>query len=239
VVKALDQFGRLSSVKAVDRVCTTIRIGPAANQTFCSVAGFDFTHARYSSPYLAFASRDLIRPAGNRVQRFQPLTPVEMRLYLQYARPRVKPTCYRMDSSDKFIRDRNGQLETYACTSFTDYASEAAGDPTGNRRLPLITVGGYLQSESQLAIAGDLSETLPLTPQPGAISAGYQTGYSFNDLQQALITSKDLRPPPNHLVEDVNAEANIMTALICHADGKKPASVCGRPAIREILRSVK
>jgi hypothetical protein len=40
-------------------------------------------------------------------------------------------------------------------------------------------------------------------------------------------------------VEDVNAEANIITAFVCHADGHKPVSVCSRPVVKRILKYVK
>jgi hypothetical protein len=61
---------------------------------------------------------------------------------------------------------------------------------------------------------------------------------TFAQVQSALISGKE--PWSNStLVADVNAEANAITALICHADGKKPASVCSRPAIKVILKHVK
>jgi hypothetical protein len=56
--------------------------------------------------------------------------------------------------------------------------------------------------------------------------------------QEAMIANKDLTLPPNHLVENVNAEADIMTTIICHADGMKPAKVCGRAVIKTILKHV-
>jgi hypothetical protein len=51
------------------------------------------------------------------------------------------------------------------------------------------------------------------------------------------LTGKD--PAGTHGVEDVNAEASIITALICHADGERPSSVCKRPTIEAILKDVK
>jgi hypothetical protein len=41
------------------------------------------------------------------------------------------------------------------------------------------------------------------------------------------------------LVPNINAEANVITARICHADDKKTAAVCNRPAIRRIMKTVK
>jgi hypothetical protein len=240
VVKALDQFGRLSNVKAVDTQCSTITSGPYAGLPNCTLATFDFTRARYSSPYVAFASRDLIRPAGIKMRSYQLLNAAEAQLYKKYARPLGKPSCYKTDSSGHVIKDRNGQWETYPCTGFADYVNQAAGDDAqGTRRLPLIAIGGYLQTDSQVLVAGDLSQTIAVTPQPGSSPLYWTRAYSFSAIQAAMIADKDLTPAPNHLVENINAEANVMTALICHADGGKPASVCGRPVIKTMLKLIK
>jgi hypothetical protein len=59
----------------------------------------------------------------------------------------------------------------------------------------------------------------------------------FDTVRQALATGKD--PQGSLLVEHVNAEANVLTALICHADGKRPGSVCNRSVIKRVLKYVK
>jgi hypothetical protein len=51
------------------------------------------------------------------------------------------------------------------------------------------------------------------------------------------LTGKD--PAGTNVVEDVNAEANIITALICHADGERSSNVCKRPTVEAILKHVK
>jgi hypothetical protein len=61
---------------------------------------------------------------------------------------------------------------------------------------------------------------------------------SFDAIQKALQTEKD-PPYVSRLGENVNGEANVITALICHADGKRPGSVCTRPVVKSILKSVR
>jgi len=95
---------------------------------------------------------------------------------------------------------------------------------------PLVVIANYAQTGSQVIISGDF-----LTA-PGP-SGDFGPPLSYDTIQSALVNGKD--PPLTKLVEDVNGEANIMVALVCHADGHKPAKVCGRPAIRQILTHVK
>jgi len=41
------------------------------------------------------------------------------------------------------------------------------------------------------------------------------------------------------LVSGINAETNILVALICHADGGKPSSVCAAHTVQGLLKHVK
>jgi len=95
---------------------------------------------------------------------------------------------------------------------------------------PIVVIANYGQTGSQVIISGDF-----LTA-PGP-SGDFGPPLSYDTIQSALVNGKD--PPLTKLVEDVNGEANIMVALVCHADGHKPAKVCGRLAIRQILTHVK
>jgi hypothetical protein len=61
---------------------------------------------------------------------------------------------------------------------------------------------------------------------------------STTAVQRALATGSE-PSTLSHLVEDVTAEANVISALVCHADGMNPKSVCGRPMITDILKHVK
>ncbi len=83
-------------------------------------------------------------------------------------------------------------------------------DPSGG--IPMVLVGGY-----------------------GLIGDGYDLsliqGKPFGTVQDALQHSTASNP----LVPAINAEANSLTAFICHTDGMLPRSVCNRPTIRNII----
>jgi hypothetical protein len=101
---------------------------------------------------------------------------------------------------------------------------------------PLVLIGGYFQRSAGLAGSVDF-ETF-LTPPPGhQVTGGPASGLSFTAVQEALVRGTD--QPGSSLVHDVNAEANIITALICHADHRLPAKVCGRTVIARLLKHVK
>lgn len=118
--------------------------------------------------------------------------------------------------------------QRYACSS--QFPCPAPGRPAQE---PLVVVGGYLQTSSQMLVFPDFAK-----PAPGSGTAVSTEPLSFDTIHQALLAGKN-PPYGNHLVEDVNAEANVITALICHADGRRPGSVCGRSIIRDILKHVR
>lgn len=86
-------------------------------------------------------------------------------------------------------------------------------DPTGG--IPLVAVGGYAMSGSPI--------------DPAELS-----GQAFNAIQHAL-----KHDSPVTATTDINAEANVLTGLICHADGMKPGSACNRPTIRRIVSAIR
>jgi hypothetical protein len=211
VVKALEQFGTISNVRAIDRSCNVHQIGPGG----CSFPTFDWSHARYRSSYVAFVHADILNAAGNTLQH---LTGQELQFYNRYARVPHSP--FKHDPYDAF----NTVLKSSLSANTT-------------RGLPLVVVGRYLQTQSQVVTSGDF-ETFP-TPQPSSNPQAYvpPSVLPFATVRDSLLHASD--PTLSHLVEDVNAEANIITALICHADGKKPTSVCTRPVIKSLLKLVK
>jgi len=238
LVKALSQFGRLTGIQAVDKHCIPTPSGPAAGQPICTIPTYDLTHARYSSPYLAFDSKDLVRTVGSRDRAFQPLSPTEKMLFDRYVRYRSKPKCLKLDKSGNPILV-NGQFLSYTCTSFANYIDAAIFNQT-SRVLPLIAVGDYLQTVSQIMITGDFVETIPLTPTPGVKFPPLEEDRvsSFDADRNAMLTGQ--APfPLSSLVRNVNSEANVITALICHATKGQPKSVCTRPTIKQILKSVR
>lgn len=106
----------------------------------------------------------------------------------------------------------------------------AFGNPRLNapgREFPLVSIDGYLETGANLAVPSDLQ------------SRYGGSSLTFAAVQRALQRGRsDGRTPPT-LVSDVNAEANIITALICHADHMQPKHVCRRAVIRKIVKHVK
>jgi hypothetical protein len=102
--------------------------------------------------------------------------------------------------------------------------------------LPLVAVGGCIQTVSKIVLDGDFESSTPVEPGNPSSGATYQP-LSFGAIHDALARGQ-YSPQPT-LITDVNAEANIITTLIYHADGRRPASVCGRSVIRDILKHVR
>jgi hypothetical protein len=209
LVKALNQFGAFSGLKAVDRDCSAphplMRIA-------CSLPTFDWSHARYQSPYITFHHLDLLTPKHKPYQR---LTGVDRRLYDRFSRI----------GGSGFTNDPDDVMNTVLQST----------NPKTSRALPLIVIGHYLQTISQLVQPGDFTVNSATPPPPGQFPSAQVL--SFSTVHDHLVSGTD--PPSSHLIEDVNAEANIMTALICRADGEKPAHVCQRAVIKEIDKHVR
>ncbi len=215
LVKALNQFGSWSGIAAAIPNCG---VDPGLKANVCSDPTYDWLHARYRSKYIQFVHKDLLTSDGLPLQR---LSPAELGLYNRYAR-------------------RSGGYRTgiYRDPYNAAWTVEVSGsDP---RHLPLVLIGDYLQTVSQLLGAGDFEQGVdapPPTVQGGVQTVGV-TGLPFDTVRRALATGRSPHAA-EFLVSDVNAEANIMTALMCHADGRKPSNVCNRPTIKQILKQVK
>lgn len=84
-----------------------------------------------------------------------------------------------------------------------------------------------LRGGTPMTLAGDYVE----------LGSGYSPaeiqGKSFASVQQAL-----QRGDNTSFVAAINAETNVITAILCHADGGRPASTCTRPAIRNLMRGL-
>lgn len=86
-------------------------------------------------------------------------------------------------------------------------------DPSGG--IPLVSVGGYAMSGSPI--------------DPAELS-----GQSFDTIQHGLKGGSS-----QAATTDINAEANVLTGLICHADGMKPGAACNRPTIQHIVSAMR
>lgn len=109
------------------------------------------------------------------------------------------------------LEDRNHQtLESLSPDEQTLFSRY---DPQGG--IPLVLVGGY-------ALLGD------------GYDLSVVQGKSFSTVEQDL-----QRGASDPLVPAINAEANSITAFVCHADGMHPHSVCTRPAVRSIVSQLR
>jgi hypothetical protein len=112
-------------------------------------------------------------------------------------------------------------------SAWADFAWQESNQPRENHGLPLVSIGGYLRVDSGVAISGDLIPTTSNIP------------LSFSAVQDSLRRGKAVEGAPYSLVPDINAEANVLTALVCHADGKEPRSVCNRTVVKTVLKHMK
>jgi hypothetical protein len=206
LVKALDQFGRFTGA---DALMTLECQGTSARDHQClaidkypGYPSFDLGHARFTSPYVVLANRDLI---DLQQQVHSDLSTTERSLLQRYV--------------EKFIYP--------APRTWADFAWRVSLESSSNRGPPLVSIGGYLRVDAGVAIPGDLLPTTSITP------------LTISAVQDSLRQGKAAGGAPYSLVPDINAEANVFTALVCHADGLKPRSVCRRAPIKTILKRVK
>jgi hypothetical protein len=98
------------------------------------------------------------------------------------------------------------------------------------RQFPLLAVGNYLSTGNNVAIWEDLGT------RANAV-------VPFSTIQESLKAGKPISVnsigPPASLITDFNAETNVITAFICHADGLRPSKVCGRAVIKKIFKHIK
>jgi hypothetical protein len=101
-------------------------------------------------------------------------------------------------------------------------------NPVTVRSYPVVQIGRYLETLSNEVICADFSTQVsppgaPLQNEP----------LSFSEIQSRIIG--DVRTTGT----DVNAEANVITALICREDRLQPSRVCARPVIKALLKHIK
>lgn len=209
VIKALDQFGSLSAVSAATTTPCRDTSYPY-DPCIYPLPTFNWAHAHYRSRYVQFVHRDLLDQRNDPYQR---LAPAESRLFRRYA---ASPGgTYR---------------QTLLSTAFA-----VTNDQTPSRHFPLISIDGYLQTANDLLLPSDFVNT---TPAPGCrtLSCGV---LSFSAVRTALVRNTRTPGTTGTLVPDVNTESNILVTLICHADGSRPKSVCGRKPVQKLLRHVR
>jgi hypothetical protein len=101
-------------------------------------------------------------------------------------------------------------------------------NPITTRSFPILLIDGYVETVSNTVICADF-----MNQQTVSSGTGQGVPLSFGDIRSRI--AGNAKPTG----QDVNAEANIITALICHADHMQPKRVCGRPVVREIMKYVR
>jgi len=199
MVKALQQFGTLSGVKALTPACPIINTsGPCLT----AYPTYDWSRAHYVSRYVHFVHKDVDNLQG---RPFQRLSQREAALLRRYGPPPYKPT----------------QVVNFG-----------ACNPSTPRSYPVVLVGGYLETISNVVICADYS-----TQVPTAGGNSQQVPLSFEQIRSRI--AGNVKSTGESTGPDVNAEANLISALICHADHLQPKKVCSRPGIKAILKYVK
>jgi hypothetical protein len=95
---------------------------------------------------------------------------------------------------------------------------------TGLQYLPIIVVGNYMLSR-------------PMVVAQEFKSPGGQP-YTFDQIRAALASHYNKLDALGQLISDINAETNVLTAIVCHATGNRPASVCGVKTIQKLEKHI-
>jgi len=163
---------------------------------------YDWSRAHYVSRYVAFVHKDVTNVQG---RPFQHLTHQEAALLRRYGPRPYKPR-------------QVGNMDP--CS------------PATLRSYPVVLIGGYIETISNVVICADYS-----TQVPTAGGNSQQVPLSFEQIRSRI--AGNVKSLGESTGPDVNAEANLISALICHADHLQPKKVCSRPGIKGILKYVK
>ncbi len=216
VVKALNQFGTLSNVSpVVTRDCVYPPSAAQSPPVQCAPTeehGFVTGVSTFDWSHAVYHSRYLVFAhkdlIDQNLQMRQPLTPLERSLFTRYVA----------------FSGYGDWHDTVWHTAINEYSGQAI--QSGRQRFPLIAISRYLQTGADVAIEGDLYDITGRLVLP------------FTTVQQSLQQGRAQDHASPSLIPDYNAEANLLTAFICHADGLRPAQVCHRSVIRSILKHI-
>ncbi len=130
MVKALEQFGTLSGVKALTPPCPIVNTsGPC----FTAYPTYDWSRAHYVSRYVDFVHKDVVNLQG---RPFQRLTHQEAALLRRYGPRPYKP----------------GKVQVVNMNPCS---------PATMRSYPVVLIGGYVETISNVVICADYSTEAP------------------------------------------------------------------------------
>jgi thiol-disulfide isomerase/thioredoxin len=142
-------------------------------------------------------------------------------------------------SSDGSLGDNLGSIPTFELfgaqyrSRYLAFQSRDVEDNAGNTLQSLSTL------QQTLFNRYDSTGSIPFVYVDGYAMSG--SGYSPTELQGHSFAEITRQLQANgHAVyaNDINGEANLLTALVCKADGNQPGSVCNQAVIRGIARSI-
>jgi len=200
-------------VKALGQFGTFSGLRPAFSDLTRSCPGvptYDFTHAVYRSRYITFIHRDL-------------------QSWDQKNKANPNPPLQRLSAGELALLRRYGRVGL----------SPAAGVPDLAYRLrhmypPMELLGGYVMNDAYPAYGS-------MVPGSGGCIVAYTEPApesAFGQIQSALLAGYRNHSDRPYVFE-IDVEANVITALICHADKGRPASVCHRRVITGIMKHIK
>jgi len=216
VAKALNQFDALSGVSSVisrDCLYQVVALVPRLQCGPTEEHGFITGLATFDWSHAVYHSRYL--------------TFVHKDLIDQNLRMRAKLSPLERSLFSKYVTlpGFNGYHDTVWHTALDTHTVQALQH--ASHQFPLLAVGRSVETGNNVAISGDLNSSTGRTVLP------------FTAVQQSLMSGHAQGGAPATLVPDYNVETNVITALICTADGLQPRAVCGRPVIRTILTALK
>ncbi len=199
VVKALNQFGTLSGVSPVvsrDCLYQVVAMVPQLQCLPTDEHGFITGLATFDWSHTFYHSRYLVF--------------VHQDLIDQNLRMRAKHSPVEQSLFNHYVGlpGFNNYHDTVWHTAIDTHTLQALQTPL--RRFPLLAVGRSVETGNNVAISGDLHSSTGRTVLP------------FAAVQQSLMTGHAQGGAPATLVPDYNAETNVITALICAADGLQP-----------------
>jgi len=199
-------------VKALDAFGSWRGVQPAQQVCrpapyYCDIPTFDLSHAIYRSRYAALVTASLAS-GGHCIQRL----PSDVVGVLKHEHWRLW----------------KARFENEPCWN----PPAGSGDP-----VPLLLVGGYLQVGPQVVAPSDFQGPAPGggSSAPGS-SLAPVTGLPFATVHDTLARNEPSALIPPAVLYAVNAEVNLIEALVCHADHLQPRRVCGRGVIGKLIK---
>jgi len=220
LVKALGQFGTLSGVSSLRQPICSLSTQGGTTAPQCYPLNGTYEGKTYQWGVATF---DLRKAAY--ASRYLAFVDVELIDKDAHALPTGRLSATESTLFHRYL------FQTAIGASAISPFWQAVG--SGQTKMPMVDVGGFVETGTNVVPPIDLVG-------PNANGAvGDSPWVPFTVIQHSLQTGRLTSQEVPTLLNDFNAEANVITAVICRADGGKPASVCARPVIKFMLKHIK